>query len=138
MLAVIMSEGENARGTLLQTRGTAYALRILHRQAFVGEVHDVDALMADRAETMGARRPDPIRSLHHTPKTEGEKKSRLIKSVGFDYCDARCVAGTSNNRGVTTRCEVPHNRRLQVVRGRYGCRNDFRFLIAPPVVIRPE
>ena len=44
-----MSEGEDAGGTLLHARGTAHALRILHGQAFVREVHDVDALMADRS-----------------------------------------------------------------------------------------
>src|SRR5438067_7002185 len=43
-----MSEGEDAGRTLLDAGGTAHAFGILHRQAFVREVHDVDALVADR------------------------------------------------------------------------------------------
>src|SRR5437588_11396943 len=43
-----MSEGKDAGRTLLDAGGTAHAFGILHRQTFVREVHDVDALVADR------------------------------------------------------------------------------------------
>src|SRR5437588_11403142 len=43
-----MAEGQNASGTLLDAGGATDTLGILHRQTFVREVHDVDALVADR------------------------------------------------------------------------------------------
>src|SRR5437016_4315804 len=43
-----MAEGKNASRTLLDAGGATDAFRVLHRQAFVREVHDVDALVADR------------------------------------------------------------------------------------------
>jgi hypothetical protein len=43
-----MAEGEDASRTLLDAGGATDALGVLHRQTFVREVHDVDALVADR------------------------------------------------------------------------------------------
>ena len=42
------SEVENSGGALLNAGGAADALWIFHGLAFVGKVHDVDALVADR------------------------------------------------------------------------------------------
>ena len=42
------AEGERPRRAGLDAGGAAHALGVLHRQALVGEVHDVDALVADR------------------------------------------------------------------------------------------
>ena len=47
MIAIVTSKSENARGTLLDARGTTHAFRVLHRHALVCKVHDVDTLMAD-------------------------------------------------------------------------------------------
>ena len=41
------SEAEDTGRALLHAGGAADAFRIFHRHAFVGEVHHVDALMAD-------------------------------------------------------------------------------------------
>src|SRR5436190_14189396 len=49
LLAVVMPERQDTGRTLLHTGGTAHALRVLHRQTFVREVHDVDSLVADRS-----------------------------------------------------------------------------------------
>ena len=41
------TQGEHACGALLDTSGASNALRVLHGGAFVGYVHDIDALMTD-------------------------------------------------------------------------------------------
>src|SRR6266850_6655107 len=46
--AVDLAELEHARGAALDARGAADAFGILHGEALVGEVHDVNALVADR------------------------------------------------------------------------------------------
>src|ERR1700686_691700 len=43
-----MAEGEDASWTLLDAGGATHAFGVLHGQTFVREVHDVDALVADR------------------------------------------------------------------------------------------
>ena len=47
MGAIIVPKSKDTRGTLLDARGTTDAFGILHRQTFIREVHNVDALMAD-------------------------------------------------------------------------------------------
>src|SRR3954452_1131276 len=43
----VMPKGKHAGRALLDTRGTPDALRILHGDAFVCEIHDVDSLVAN-------------------------------------------------------------------------------------------
>src|SRR2546422_8794484 len=46
--SVHLPELEHARRAALNARRAAHAFRVLHGQALVREVHDVDALVADR------------------------------------------------------------------------------------------
>ena len=48
-LLVVAAKRQNASWALLDAGGTADAFRILHRKAFVSEVHHVDSLVADRS-----------------------------------------------------------------------------------------
>ena len=65
MVTLIIPKGKDARGTLLDARGTTDAFRILHGQTFVREVHDVDALMADRSANVAR---NAFRFLGENPK----------------------------------------------------------------------
>src|SRR2546421_12694964 len=60
-----MPKSKYARGTLLDASGTTDAFWILHRQTFVGEVHDVDPLMADRSANVAG---NAFRFLGENPK----------------------------------------------------------------------
>ena len=48
VLTVVMSKGEDAGRTLLDTGGATHAFGIFHGQTLVREVHDIDPLMTDR------------------------------------------------------------------------------------------
>ena len=60
-----MSEGEDAGRTLLDAGGATDAFGILHRQTFVREVHDVDALVADRGANVAG---NAFRFLRENPE----------------------------------------------------------------------
>src|ERR1700693_2905263 len=47
--AAVISERKHAGRALLHASRAANALRILHGQAFISEIHDVDPLMTDRS-----------------------------------------------------------------------------------------
>jgi hypothetical protein len=61
-----------------------------------------------------------------------------VQAVRLNQCHAGRVIHTADDGGVIARHEISHNRRLQIVRRRYGGRDDFGFLIAPPIVIRGD
>ena len=59
----------------------------------------------------------------------------LVQVVSFNYCDPGHVIHTTDNGSVIAGHQISHNRRFQIVRRRYACRDDFCFLIGTPVVI---
>src|SRR5205814_9808721 len=63
--AIVMSEGEDAGRTLLDAGGAAHAFGVLHRETFVREVHDVDALVADRGANVAG---NAFRFLRENPE----------------------------------------------------------------------
>src|SRR5437588_11710259 len=76
-----MAEGQNASGTLLDAGGATDALRILHWQTFVREVHDVDALVADRGADVAGNafrflREDPEAREARVDVHEGRERTK--------------------------------------------------------------
>src|SRR5437879_11620409 len=61
------AEGQGARRALLDAGRAADALGVLHGEALVGEVHDVDALVADRRADVAR---DALRSEEHTSELQ--------------------------------------------------------------------
>ena len=62
----------------------------------------------------------------------------LIQGVNLDQGNSCGAVQATEDRRVIARGEIFDNRRFQVIRRRDACRDDFAFLIAPPVVIRSD
>ena len=59
----------------------------------------------------------------------------LVERVNFHDRHTGRGVYAPHDGGVIARREISHNRRFQVVRRRYACRDDLSFLIAPPIII---